>query len=184
MRSIGVVIADRGSAIVTVERDDAGGLLCTGIERLPFDLAAVSARLQDADPEARHIIDGEGLGNALWAILGRPDDPEHWLLYSGRGLERQALVDELLVAVQGDRFRFAAGLDEQDAMTRAMVSYRRQVLSDGLIGSELVVALLLAIAPPPPAPVSGWFVWGPHPFDTRLVPVGDGTAAPLRDPDA
>jgi hypothetical protein len=159
VKSIGIVIADRGSAIVTAERDDENALLVTSIERLPFDLGAVTDRVYALkDPEARHVIDAEGLGSALWAVLGSPDDEKHWQLYSGRGLERQALVDELLVAVQQDRFRFAAGLDEQPAMTKAMVNYRRQVKEDGLIGSELVVAMLLAISPPPPmlVPLVGW----------------------------
>ena len=54
-------------------------------------------------------------------------------------------MDELLVAVEEDRFRFMGGLAEQDAMNKALVTYRRQVRDDGLIGSELVVALLLAL---------------------------------------
>ena len=108
------------------------------------------ASVRSTDPEARHVIDAEGLGSALWAVLGRPDDTDHWQLYTGRGLERQALVDELLVAVQEGRFHFAAGLEEQEAMSKALLGYRRQVREDGLIGSELVVALLLALIPPPP----------------------------------
>jgi len=151
MKHIGIVIADRGGAIVTVERDDADALLVTGIERLPFDLAAVTDRVRAlADPEARYIVDAEGLGNALWAVLGRSEDAEHWVLYTGRGLERQALVDELLVAMQEDRCLFASGLVEQEAMSKALLGYRRQVRDDGLIGNELVVALLLALVPPPP----------------------------------
>jgi hypothetical protein len=123
MRHVGIVIADRGAGIVTVERDDHARLLVTGIERLPFDLAVVTDRVRAlTDPEARHVIDAEGLGNALWTILRHPDDPDHWQLYTGRGLERQALVDELLVAVQEDRFRFAAALTEQEAMSRALSS--------------------------------------------------------------
>ncbi len=35
-------------------------------------------------------------------------------------------------------------------MSKALTSYRRAVREDGLIGSELVVALLLAVIPPPP----------------------------------
>jgi hypothetical protein len=103
------------------------------------------------DPEARAVIDAEGLGAALWALV-QPDDPdpEHWQLYQGRGLERQALVDELLVAVEEDRFHFAPDLAEQEAMSKALLGYRRQVRDDGFIGSELVVALLLALIPPPP----------------------------------
>jgi hypothetical protein len=151
MKHIGVVVADRGAAIVTVERSPEDALLVVGIERLPFDLGAVTKRVRSLeDPKARFVIDAEGLGSALWAVLGRPDDADHWQLYAGRGLERQALVDELLVAMQQDRFHFAPGLDEQEAMSKALLGYRRQVREDGLIGSELVVALLLAIIPPPP----------------------------------
>lgn len=165
MKGIGVVIADRGAAIVTVEHEPFIGpipkdaeraemLLATGIERLPFDLAAVTDRVLALDePEARFVIDGEGLGRALWTVVGGPADPYHWQLYTGRGLERQALVDELLVAVQEQRFNFAPGLDEMPAMSKAMVGYRRQIKEDGLIGSELVVALLLAIHQPQSAAV-------------------------------
>lgn len=149
MKAIGVVIADRGAAIVTVERDKDDALLCSDIERLPFDLAAVTDRvLALDDPEVHFVIDGEGLGRALWTVVGGPADPYHWQLYLGRGLERQALVDELLVAIQEGRFHFAPALAEQPAMSKAMVSYRRQIKEDGLIGSELVVALLLAMTNP------------------------------------
>ena len=55
------------------------------------------------------------------------------------------------MAVQEGRFHFASGLAEQEAMSKALLGYRRQVREDGLIGSELVVALLLALIPPPPA---------------------------------
>ena len=148
---IGIVIADRGSAIVSVERSPEDALLVVGIERLPFDLSAVTDRVRAlADPEVRCVVDAEGLGSALWALLGHPDDTDRWLLYAGRGLERQALVDELLVAIEEGRFHFAPGLAEQDAMTRALLGYRRQVRDDGVIGSEVVVALLLALIPPPP----------------------------------
>jgi hypothetical protein len=147
MKHIGITIGDRGAGIVTVERSPDDALLVTGIERLPFDLAAVTDRVRAlAAPEARYVIDAEGLGSALWAVLGRPDDADHWQLYSGRGLERQALVDELLVAMQEDRFHFAPRLEEQEAMSKALLGYRRQVRDDGVIGSELVVALI----PPPP----------------------------------
>ena len=160
MKSIGIVIADHGSAIVTLERNAENALLVTAIERLPFSLAAVTDRVRGLDPEARVTIDAEGLGSALWAVLGHPDDPEHWSLYTGRGLERQALVDELLVAVEEDRFHFAPALAEQEAMSKALVGYHRQVREDGLIGSELVVALLLACIPPPPAPVEPAILFG------------------------
>jgi hypothetical protein len=43
-------------------------------------------------------------------------------------------------------------------MSKALLGYRRQVREDGLIGSELVVALLLALIPPPPevVPMVAW----------------------------
>ncbi len=150
MRHVGIVIADRGAAIVTVDRSPADALLVTGIERLPFDLSAVTSRVRALeDPDALFVVDADALGTALWAVLGHAEDA-HWSLYAGRGLERQALVDELLVAIEEDRFRFAPRLAEQDAMSKALTGYRRVVRDDGLIGSELVVALLLAIIPPVP----------------------------------
>jgi hypothetical protein len=154
MKHVGVVIRDQGSAIVVVERDAENALVATGIERLPFNLADVTKRVQALDDsETSFTVDAEGLGSALWALLGRPDDVEHWQLYSGRGFERQTLVDELLVAIEEHRFHFAPGLVEQEAMSKALISFRRQVREDGLIGSELVVALLLAVIPPRAAPV-------------------------------
>lgn len=150
MRHVGISLANRGAAIVEVQRDPDDELLVVGIQRLPFDLGAVSEHVRAVDdPDARFIIDAEGLGSALWAVLGDPDDRDQWQLYTGRGIERQALVDPLLVAIQEGRFHFAPALAEQDAMTKALLNFRRQVGDDGLIGSELVVALLLAIIPPP-----------------------------------
>src|ERR1035437_9717161 len=150
MKHVGVVIADRGSAIVSVERSPDNALLVTGIERLPSDLGPVTERIWAfAEPDARFVVDAEGLGSALWAVLGPPRDKHHWTLYTGRGFERQALVDELLVARQQERFDFAPRLAEQEAMGKALQRYGRQVREDGVIGSELVVALLLAIIPPP-----------------------------------
>jgi hypothetical protein len=154
MKHVGVVIGDRGSAIVTVERSPEDALLVVGIERLPFNLDSTSKRVRALDDhETRFVIDSEGLGSALWAVLGRPDDEHHWQIYAGRGFERQALVDELLVAIQESRFHFAAGLAEQEPMSKALVGYHRQVREDGVIGGELVVALLLALIPSPPEPV-------------------------------
>lgn len=166
MKHIGIVIADRGSAIVHVEHDE-DELLVTAVERLPFSLSAVADRVQELDreiAEARFVIDAEGLGGALWAVLGPPDDEERWQLYAGRGVERQALVDRLLVAVHEGRFHFAPRLPEQEAMTKALQTYRRQVGADGIVGSELVVALLLALIPPRPVPEGPFFAWGRSPF--------------------
>lgn len=152
---VGVVVEDRGAAVVTVERHDDGRLVCAGVERLPFDLGAVALRareLEAALPDARWVVDADGLGTALWTVLGHEGDPR-WALYRGRGVERQALVDGLLVAVERDLFRFAPGLAEQEAMSKALVAHRRHVRDDGDIGAPLVVALLLAVIPPPREPV-------------------------------
>lgn len=179
MKHTGVVVTERGSAIVTVDRGEAGELLVTGIERLPFDLATVRARVRAIEgPETRFVIDAEGLGSALWALLGEPDDAEHWQLYAGRGVERQALVDALLVAVEEGRFHFAPGLADQDAMSKALLGYRRQVREDGQIGSELVVALLLALIVPEPVP-EPWFMFGKPRGPARFTPLGP--AYPLED---
>jgi len=167
---VGVVIADRGAAIVGIERED-DALLCVGIERLPAEISAVIARLADLGDEVYRSVDADGLGNALWAALGPPEDAEHWRLYSGRGAERQALVDRLLVAIHQDTFRFAPGLAEQESMSKALVGYRRAVKEDGLIGSELVVALLLALIPPPPVEWPPLFAWGGDDEDDEI----DGT---------
>ncbi len=157
MKSYGVVIADHGAAIVTVERDDQDAHLVTDIERLPFDLTAVVRRVRELDePDVRFVIDGEGIGVALWDIVDGREDRNHWQLYTGRGLERQALVDELLIAIEEGRFHFAPSLTEQPAMSKAMVGFRRTVKEDGLIGSELVVAMLLAIRP---IPAEAWFAF-------------------------
>ncbi|MGD0248350.1 MAG: hypothetical protein ABSB75_04780 [Candidatus Limnocylindrales bacterium] len=161
MKHIGIIIADRGSAIVQVERSPDDALLVVGIERLPSDLDVLAKRVLALEgPQTRSVIDAEGLGSALWAILGRPEDEEHWQLYAGRGFERQALVDELLVAMQENRFHFAAGLAEQEAMSKALQGWHKQVREDGVIGGELVVALLLALIPPPPEPVEPFVIFG------------------------
>jgi hypothetical protein len=182
MRHVGVVVADRGAAIVEVERGPDDALLVTGIVRLPFALAAVTDHVRGLDPAARVVIDAEGLGSALWGVLGRPDDAEHWQLYAGRGLERQALVDELLVAVQEGRFHFAPALAEQDAMSKALQGYRRQVREDGVIGGELVVALLLALIPPPPV-LEVFVAWGDNPFLPGDGADGARLRVLRRDPD-
>ncbi len=102
MKHIGVVIDDRGSAIVTVEHD-GDQLLAVAIERLPFSLSAVADRVGELDPEARVVIDADGLGSALWHAVGPPEDADRWTLYSGRGIERQQLVDTLLVTIHQGR---------------------------------------------------------------------------------
>lgn len=145
MIQVGVVLAEAGGAIVIAEHGRDGALV-TGIERLPFSLDAMADRVEpmaSSRPAPRIVIDAEGLGSALWRSLPRVRG--EWRLYADRGLERQKLVDALLVAVHRDQLHFAADLEHMEAMTRALVGYRRQVREDGLIGSELVIALCLAI---------------------------------------
>jgi len=154
-RHLGVMVVERAAAIVSVERDEMGDMVVIDIERLPADISAAAARLESLPDDTHVTVDHEGLGTALWAVLGRPD----WRLYTGRGIERQHLVDGLLVAMHGDQIHFAAGLAEQEAMNKALTSYRRTVGADGAIGGELVVALLLALlAPPEPTP-EPQFAW-------------------------
>ena len=90
-------------------------------------------------------------------------DPEHvlhplasdrergWLLYDRHGIDRQELTRELLVAVARGAFRFAAGLAEAEAMKKALLGLTRDVREDGP-GSELCIALSLALRRPPPKP--------------------------------
>jgi hypothetical protein len=157
VNQIGVVIRDGGAAIVTVTRKPADDVV-VDIERLPFDVDVVAARVGTAaaaSKDSRVIVDAEGLGNALWAIVAPKPRGERWHLYSGRGLERQVLVDQLVVAMHDASVHFAPGLLAQEPMTKALLGYRRQVREDGLIGSELVIALCLAISKPPPK-LGGW----------------------------
>jgi hypothetical protein len=159
MKHIGISVVDHGSAIVSVERSDQDELLATAIERLPFELDPVAERVRELDaehPEAQFVIDGVGLGSALWTAAQGPAKTPRWQLYAGRGVERQQLVDQLLVAIHQRRFHFVAGLAEQEAMTKALLTYRREVRDDGDIGSELVVALLLALVPPKHLPNFAW----------------------------
>lgn len=148
----GVRIVEVGAAIVGV-RHDEGARLGTVIERHPFDVAVVIERARALDDgEAFFVIDSEGLGGALFRLLADPDNDERMSLFSARGIERQALVDGLVVAVQDGSFHFAPGLSDQDSMNRALRAFRRQVGDDGIIGAELVVALTLALTSPPQPP--------------------------------
>lgn len=150
----GIVIRDSGAAVVSCEMDAAGAAVVVGIDPLPFNFDAVAERVRELDAEVPRdgllVVDAEGLGRALWASIAPPRKSRRWRLYEGRGAERQELADRLVVAMHDSRIHFAAGLDAMDLMTRALVGYRRQVREDGLVGSELVVALCLAITPRPP----------------------------------
>jgi hypothetical protein len=92
----------------------------------------------------RVVVDVEGLGDAVWELLGKPRPRRDWWLYDKHGHERQELTRVLLVAVERAEFTFAAGLAEEPAMRKALVSLTRNVREDGP-GSELAVALSLAL---------------------------------------
>lgn len=164
MIQVGVTIHGTGSGIVVADQDDDGALV-TGIESLPFDVDVVADRVRAVageNPAAQVVVDGDGLGEALWTILFpdtrtfrggpaararlRDGSPRAWR-YTDRGIERQRLVNVLVVAMNQRRIHFAAGLAGMEAMTNALVSYRREVKEDGLVGPELVVALCLAVLP-------------------------------------
>jgi hypothetical protein len=149
---IGCRMASAGSALVSVALDTSMGSShpirrCTGIERLPFDVGKVADRLEALDLRRRDliVIDGEGAGMALWIALGSPRGKRHFRLYEATGRDRQALVDPFPAMIRDGTFSFARDLAHQDAMTKALVSYRREIADDGVIGSELAVALFLAV---------------------------------------
>jgi hypothetical protein len=153
----GVVVAARGSAIVVARISDLDEAVVVAVDRLPVDLDPVVERMTELRDEyagLKFAIDSEGLGQALYSVLipGRRQGNEPWRLYSGHGLARQALVDTLVVLVHFNQLHFASGLAQQEAMTKALLGYRREVREDGQIGSELVVALTLSLLPPPPRP--------------------------------
>jgi hypothetical protein len=150
---IGVVIRDAGSAIVTVNHSRNEDCVVTGIETLPYNPEALAERVADLDESAskdsQFVIDGDSLGNALWKILG-PDpvkDKQRFRLYAERGLVRQALVDSLVVAMARDGLHFKSRIPAQAVMNKALLSYKRTVREDGEVGTELVVALCLAVLP-------------------------------------
>lgn len=159
---IGVAVKEQGAAIVVAEVDKRRKTLIVDITPLPFDVTAIADRLlalEKSEPaDARFWIDAEGIGYALWDILDPPRG-KRWTLYEGRGIDRQQLVDILIVTMYDDALRFAAGLEGQEQMNKALLSYKRHpaaVKEDGQIGSELVVALCLAIQPPPPKSIGAF----------------------------
>lgn len=161
---IGVVAAPHG-ALVAVTSEPDGLSVVTMIEELPLSVATLAERVADlalALPDAQFVVDGAGIGDALWRVLQPesrrvrdhlvsparlPDGaPAAWL-YEGRGAERQGLVNRLVVAEAEDVLRFEHGLAGFEAMQRALVSYSPSVGDDGRIGGELVSALALALLP-------------------------------------
>jgi hypothetical protein len=102
----------------------------------------VCLALHDADPAAAIVIDAEGIGDAVYELLGKPRRP--FRLYARHGIERQELTRSLVVGVSRRAFAFAPGLAEAEAMRNALAGVTRDVREDGP-GSELAVALSLAL---------------------------------------
>lgn len=147
MRVHAAATRGKGSAIVTAHSADTERTVITAIERLPYDAGAVSRRLLElkaADPTARIVLDEEGLGDAVWELVGKPRRGQGWRLYARHGFEREELTRTLLVGVERASFGFASGLREADAMRKALVGLTRNPREDGP-GSELAVALSLAL---------------------------------------
>lgn len=154
----GVCLRGRAGAIVTAESDDEVQLV-TSIERFGFALEPMRRRLselREADPEATIALDGEGLGDALYELLDSPRRGRRFVLYARRGLERQELTRTLLVGVTRRAFRFAPGIEHAQAMQSALVSLTRRDPPEDGPGSELCIALSLALDPRrPPVPRIG-----------------------------
>ena len=159
-KQAGVAVDEHGGAIVVTEHG-ADALRVVRITSYPFDMGALAAAVHALDDETQAVVDGDGLGAALWQVVV-PEDrlvreqiasrsslkdevPRLWL-YQGRGTDRQALVNNLVVVVTQDVLRFAADLPELATMQAAMAKYRRQVQADGGLGSTLVTALALSLA--------------------------------------
>lgn len=166
---VAAVLANKGGAIVVTEHltvvpDLPGGrperdAVVRGIERPTGGFRGMADRLveiahQAATDRPVFLIDAHAGGRALYEYLREerrqerfPSDRRPWP-YDKAGRDRQQLVDALVVATNSDRVHFAGGLANQKELNRAMTQYRRQVDDDGLIGSELVIALALSLVYP------------------------------------
>jgi hypothetical protein len=145
-----VVVRGTGGAIVTLDRTPEVPTV-VAIERFPLAIGPLAERLRVIradDRGCRIVVDADGLGDALWDLLGSPDHRRGWRLYAKRGQERQELTRELLVAVARRTFTFTPGLAEAEAMRKALLEVTRDVREDGP-GSELAVALSLALGDRP-----------------------------------
>lgn len=150
--SHGCSVNAKAAALIAVQHHDDGRLVVVAIDAGPPDLKALTAAIEAIEGEDdRIVIDAAGLGSALWEALGPPDD-ERLRLAAERGIERQRIVDPLVAAISvADSLRFAPKLEHQDAMNRALIAFRREVDETGNIGSELVIALALAVRAKPVA---------------------------------
>lgn len=166
---VGAVLGDQGSAIVVTEHRilvphdpngrDGRDAVVRGIERPGGGFQGIADRLaeiawQAAGDEPVFLVDADSGGHALWDYLvgerkeGRFPSARWPWEWEKTGRARQELVDRLVVATHKGALRFAGNLANQSALDKAMVAYRRKVDDDGLIGSELVIALGLTLLYP------------------------------------
>jgi hypothetical protein len=145
-----VCAAEGGTAILTSERDAEDHVEVISIARLPAGLDPAAAWLRAAIPDflaldrkTQVVVDAAGLGQSLFDHL-QVAHRRSWVLFSKRGRDRQELVNTLLVAEQEKRIRIRPS-PHADAMRKALLSYRRVIGEDGVIGGELVIALALAV---------------------------------------
>jgi hypothetical protein len=147
---VGVRVASSGAAIVSVvHRGDLATIV--DVKRPPYDLARVVRAVEAMNAElpnapVQFVIDGEGVGAALWNLLDHRRD-DRFQLYRDVGRARQGLVNPLAEKYAAGLLRFDPGLEHRAALDQALGHYNPNVGDDGVIGSELVVALALAIRP-------------------------------------
>jgi hypothetical protein len=68
---VGVVAAPH-EALVAVTSEPDGLSVVTMIEELPLSVATLAERVADLAlelPEAQFVVDGQGIGDALWRVL-------------------------------------------------------------------------------------------------------------------
>lgn len=147
--SIAIHAAGSGTALLVYRRDHRDLIDVEAIVRLPAGLDPIVAWLE-ANLARRQavILDADGLGQALADRL-QIRRRRGWSLYAKHGRERQEIVNKLLVATSEKRIHIRQS-PHAEAMRKALASYRREVADDGLIGSELVVALGLTLVGPRP----------------------------------
>jgi hypothetical protein len=155
--NVTIAAGETGTAIMSYDRDAAGNVNVTTIERLPAGLAPAVAWLTAAFPKLPVIgaastitIDGNGLGQALWSRLkARPVGG--WRLYGKVGRDRQELATALLIAQDEKRVHISPS-PHADALRKALLSYHKTIGEDGILGGELITALALACLPRPRPP--------------------------------
>jgi len=146
-----VAAAEPGTAILTALREADDHFEVVAIDRLPAGLDPAAGWLRTAIPDlfgldrqTQVIIDADAYGQGLWDLL-KVNHRRSWSLFSKRGRDRQELVNGLLVAEAEKRVKIRPS-PHGDAMRRALLTYRRTVGEDGIVGGELVVALALVVS--------------------------------------